>query len=385
MRRSSKPLAAETRASICVVAERPPSVSETFIRDHVERLPADVVFIHGWRPTVGSRPVLSLARRVLYKLARIFLRHRLEREITAGYSKAFRDSGAKAVLAEYGPSAGPTLDACRSLGLPLVVHFHGYDTSMRSVLDENAQAYSAVFRYAAAVIAVSREMERKLIAMGAPAEKVHYNPYGIDCRQFAGAEPASASPVFLAVGRFVEKKGPQLTIQAFARVHREHPEARLRIIGDGPLLAECRALAQQLGVVDAVTFLGPQPRSVVREEMRLARCFVQHSLEAASGDSEGTPVAVLEAGASGLPVVSTRHGGIPDVVIEGKTGLLVDERDVDGMATEMLRMIEKPELAARMGEAARRRIETTFSQDRSLGRLWSIIESCIEGGPVRPS
>jgi len=219
-------------------------------------------------------------------------------------------------------------------------------------------------------------MERKLISLGAPRGKVHYNPYGIDCHQFGGANPLKAPPAFVAVGRFVEKKAPQLTLKAFAGVHRMVPEARLRMIGDGPLLEECRALAAELGINDAVTFLGAQAHEVVQEEMRVARCFVQHSVEAHNGDSEGTPVGILEAGASGLPVVSTCHAGIPDVVIEGETGFLVDERDIEEMQKKMLRLAQDPELGGRMGRSARQHIETNFSQGHSIGRLWSIIERC---------
>jgi glycosyltransferase involved in cell wall biosynthesis len=111
--------------------------------------------------------------------------------------------------------------------------------------------------------------------------------------------------------------------------------------------------------------------------MRRARGFVQHSVEAESGDCEGTPVGILEAGASGLPVISTRHGGIPEVVVEGETGLLVDEKDVPGMAAHMIRLIREPDLAAQLGLAARRRVEALFTMERSLGQLWSVIRSCV--------
>jgi glycosyltransferase involved in cell wall biosynthesis len=183
----------------------------------------------------------------------------------------------------------------------------------------------------------------------------------------------------LSVGRFVEKKAPQLTIEAFALAHRVDPAARLRMVGDGPLLEKCRELAKQLLPADAVTLLGTQPHAAIEAEMRRARCFVQHSVEAESGDSEGTPVAILEAGASGLPVISTRHGGIPEVIVEGETGFLVDEKDVRGMATQMTRLIRAPALAAQLGLAARRRIETVFTTERSLDHLWSVIRTCVTG------
>jgi glycosyltransferase involved in cell wall biosynthesis len=272
--------------------------------------------------------------------------------------------------------------ACDQVGIPLIVHFHGYDASVYSVLEDHRESYREMFRKSAAIIAVSRAMQRKLISLGAPAEKVHYNPYGINCDEFTGAEPSEAPPNFVAVGRFVEKKAPQLTLRAFAEVHHKFTEARLRMIGDGPLFDECRALARELHVETAVAFLGSQPPDVVRGELRNARCFVQHSVEAANGDCEGTPLGILEAQASGLPVVSTRHAGIPDVVVEGETGFLVAEGDVHGMANAMATLLEEPHLAGKLGASARQRIKLNFSEGLSLKRLMAIIESCIRGQPL---
>jgi glycosyltransferase involved in cell wall biosynthesis len=302
---------------------------------------------------------------------------KLEHETTAAYVKAFGDFGADAVLAEYGTTGAQTVAACRRLGIPLIVHFHGFDASVRSVLEEHAESYPIMFKEAAAIIAVSRAMQRKLISLGAPAEKVHYNPYGIDCEKFGGAAPEKARPVFLAVGRFVEKKAPQLTLRAFAEVLRAEPGAELRMIGDGPLLEESKELARQLEIDRAVSFLGLQPTEVVQREMRAARCFVQHSVEASNGDSEGTPVGIIEAGASGLPVVSTRHAGIPDVVLEGETGFLVDEGDVSTMAQRMIEIARQPELAGRLGANARKHIEEHLSRELTRDRLWGIIHSAI--------
>lgn len=371
------------QTSLCLVTPYVPSVSETFIRAHAEGLPAKVCLVHGWRPMIGEKPVLGWPMRAVYKGWRVLSRGGLERESTAAYMKAIRRARAHAVMAEYGPMGVLVMEACRRTSVPLVVHFHGYDASERAVLAEHAETYPTMFRRAAAIVSVSRAMQRKLVALGAPPEKVHYNPCGIDPREFAGGEPAARPPVFLAVGRFVEKKGPLLTIKAFAEAHRACPESRLRMIGDGPLLDECRELAHALGVDGAVTFLGAQPHGVVREEMRRARCFVQHSLEASNGDSEGTPVGILEAGASALPVVSTRHAGIPDVVIEGRTGFLVEERDTGGMAACMISLARDAELAGRLGQEARQHITRHFSQEQSLGRLWTIISSTIRARGVR--
>lgn len=359
---------------ICVVTPYDPAPSETFIRAHVSGLPASALLVHSWRPSIGDRPVLSFPTRIVHKILRMVWHAGIQREATAAYVKAFKGHGAEAVVAEYGPTGTRVVDACRRLGIPLIVHFHGFDASVRSLLEQYAGAYRTMFGSAAAIVAVSQAMRARLIALGAPAEKVHYNPCGVDCRAFSGASPADAPPVFVSVGRFVDKKAPHLTLAAFAELFGFEPGARLRMIGDGPLLAECRDLAGRLGIGDAVSFLGVQAPDIVQKEMRGARAFVQHSVEAANGDCEGTPVGILEAGASGLPVVSTRHGGIPDVVIEKETGFLVDEGDVSGMAAHMLALVRSPELAGRMGRAARARIEHHFSHERSLSRLWSIIQ-----------
>ena len=370
-------LESRTNRRICVVTPYPPGPSETFIRAHIDYLPANVVHVHGWRPTVEDKPVLSFPERIVYKTWRILLGVGLERETTAAYIRAFKRYRPEAVLAEYGTTGVQTFEACRHLGIPLVVHFHGFDASERATLQEHATTYPALFAGAAAVIAVSRAMQRQLVSLGASPQNVHYNPCGVNCEEFKGADPARVAPIFLAVGRFVEKKAPQLTLRAFAEVQREIPVSRLRMIGDGSLLPQCRALAKELGIDEFVTFFGTQDKSFVQKEMQKARCFVQHSVTAPSGDSEGTPVGVLEAGASGLPVVSTRHGGIPDVVIEGETGFLVDENDVGGMAERMMRIATSPNLAGTLGQRARKNIQDNFSSERSLGQLWAIIESAM--------
>jgi colanic acid/amylovoran biosynthesis glycosyltransferase len=362
---------------LCIVTPYETTLTETFIRAHVERLPADVMLVEGWRPAVGGRPVLSRPRVALHRAARLLTGGATEPWTTAAYVEAFRRHRAEVALVEYGDTAVHVYEACRRARVPLVVHFHGYDASEHETLRQNAETYPRMFAAASAVVAVSHAMRRQLIALGAAPEKVHVNHYGVDCERFGGGDPAQAPPTFVAVGRFTPKKAPHLTLAAFAEARRACPGARLRMLGDGPLLAECRALAAELKVEDAVEFLGPRPHEVVREEVRRARAFVQHSVVAENGDSEGTPVSIIEAGATGLPVVSTRHAGIPDVVVEGETGLLVDEGDVKGMAERMARLALDAELAGRMGRAARRRAETHFTMEHSLGNLWKIIESCV--------
>jgi colanic acid/amylovoran biosynthesis glycosyltransferase len=371
-------------ATVYVVAINPRDLDTSFIRPHLERLPAHTVAIHGYLPAVGSHPVLStgVVPRIVRRISRVVRRRPWDEEIVRGYLDAFMDRPA-AVLAEFGPTAVRLVEPCRRAGLPLIAHFHGYDTSVRAVIDEHRDGYRRVFDEAAAIIAVSRAMRTALIDMGAPPQKVHHCPYGVDCSVFTPGAVAQSPPTAVAVGRFVDKKAPHLTILAFAEVYRRNPAARLRMIGDGGLLGSCVDLVSALRLDEAVTFLGHQPHHVIAAEMRAARCFVQHSVQAWNGDSEGTPNTILEAGASGLPVVSTRHAGIPDVVIERLTGWLVNERDVGGMADAIDRLLGDAALAQRMGRAARRHIEESYAIERRLAHLWSIIEGAIAGRPPR--
>jgi len=376
--RRDKPLA--LALTMYVVGVNPRDLESSFIRAHIERLPARTVVIHGFVPTIGTRPVLSdgAVARFARKAQRLIRREPWSEEITQGYLAAFADRPA-VVLAEYGPTGVRVIAACRRSGVPLVVHFHGYDSSVRAVLDEHRETYPRLFEAAAAIIAVSRSMRAALIDLGAPAAKVHYCPYGVDCDDFHPGSPATAPPVALAVGRFVEKKAPQLTILAFARAREANPAATLRMIGDGPLLGACIDMVKALHLEHAVSFLGQQPHDVVRSEMRAARCFVQHSVQALNGDCEGTPNAVLEAGASGLPAVATRHAGIADVVRDGETGFLVDERDVDGMAVGLSRLFSDVALVERMSTAARDHIAREFAIAHRLRALWAVIEDATGG------
>jgi colanic acid/amylovoran biosynthesis glycosyltransferase len=355
---------------------------QPFARAHAERLPCHVSVLHGdwYRPRWlddellrSTKPLPEAARLAHRVVARVRGRDPERDEITSDYTRAFRRARCDAVLVEFGHIAVQAMDSCRALGLPMIVHFHGFDAHSGSILDRYGARYGEMFEQAAALVVVSRTMQDALLALGAPAEKTHYVPYGVDLDRFRGAAPERAPARFLAVGRFVEKKAPLLTLAAFASVWRRYPEARLRMIGDGELLEACRDLACGLGIGDAVEFIGTQPNDVVAAEMRRARGFVQHSLVAADGNSEGMPVAILEAGASGLPVVSTRHAGIPEVVDDGTTGFLVDERDVEGMAERMERLLAEPGLAGELGRSARRRIEAHFSIGSSISRLWEII------------
>ena len=336
-------------AAIAVVAPQHGVQAETFIRAHVERLPASVVAL----TTADIRRGDFAAARTL------------------------RERNVKAVVAEYGPTAVACLQAAAIAGMPLVAYFHGYDAYRHDTLRRYRSAYARLWRDAEAIVAVSHAMEQQLMGLGAPRARLHYNPCGADTMLFHGADPAAAPPTLLSVGRFVDKKAPHLTLLAFGQVVEALPAARLHMIGDGPLRAECQRLVERLGLGRHVVFWGTRSHALVADAMRGARALVQHSLWAPCGDGEGTPVAILEAGAAGLPVIATRHAGIPEVVRDGETGLLVDSGDVPGMAGAMLDLCADAQRAARLGASAQCHIQALHSMEGHIATLWKIIETAI--------
>lgn len=149
----------------------------------------------------------------------------------------------------------------------------------------------------------------------------------------------------------------------------------LRREGIDAVLAAGRALARELRLEAAVSLPGHCPQEAVAAALRTARGFIHPARTSEDGDREGTPVAVLEAAASGLPVVSTRHGGIPDAVLDGETGLLVAEGDEAGTAAAMLRLIDEPRLAGALGARGRAHVERRYAMEDRLAALWRIIEA----------
>jgi len=282
------------------------------------------------------------------------------------------------VLAEYGTVGAMVADACRLANVPLVIHFHGADAHHHATINEYKDWYRRAFQYASTIIGVSNDMINSLHQLGAPQEKLVWNPYGINTDRFAPAhEEAALNSTFLFVGRFVSKKSPQTTIRAFYEVSKRYPESRLVMAGGGPLLEESKALSQELGIDHKVNFAGVLPSEQISVLLTQSCCFVQHSVTPPDGDMEGTPNTILEAAAAGLPVVSTRHAGIKEAVIDGKTGYLVDEYDTAAMTDSMMKILASPAAAMAMGQEGRKHILQHYALPDRIARLNSILEEAI--------
>ena len=373
---------AQRERILCVISPQENAYSQTFVRAHKDYLPAKIKSLYAKDyenfsdesgPLVRPEPASRLGRALLrrsFKLDPQFFQQR-------ALARFLEQNKVDAILAEFGPTATLVMDACAKMNVPLIAHFHGFDAYRQRTLETYGRRYPELFEIAGAIVAVSRDMQAQLIKLGAPADKVHYNSCGVEPSVFKGADPLHSPPTFVAVGRFVNKKAPHLTLLAFKAVLEKYPDARLVMIGDGPLWEACRQMTVSLGLSGAVELQGVRSQAEVAAAMQQARAFVQHSITTHDGDSEGTPVAVLEAGASGLAVISTKHAGIKDAVINDKTGFLVAEGDINAMAEYMTRLAKDPQLAADLGKAGREWVSSEYSMEKSINRLWSIIEGAI--------
>jgi glycosyltransferase involved in cell wall biosynthesis len=172
----------------------------------------------------------------------------------------------------------------------------------------------------------------------------------------------------------VAKKAPMLTLEAFRRALLNNPRMRLDFVGEGDLLDEAIQFVHAHELNDKVKLHGGQPNSVVQEFMKNADIFLQHSrTDPVTGDEEGLPVAILEAMANGLPVVSTRHAGIPEAVVEGVTGYLVDEGDVEAMASHIVLLANNYELRAHFGRSGWQRAQRHFSWKNEKTQLFKVL------------
>jgi glycosyltransferase involved in cell wall biosynthesis len=213
--------------------------------------------------------------------------------------------------------------------------------------------------------------------LGAPEEKIHLIRCGCDTNLFISCKPSSNEELFVAVGRLVDKKAPYLTILAFHEISKKFKNAKLLLIGKGVLEESCHRLVHALGLDNSVTLKGECSIDEVAATMRKARAFLQHSITPRTGphkgDSEGTPVSIIEAMATGLPVIATKHAGISEIINHNKTGFLVEEGDVKGMAYQMERILKEPDIADRVGKAAALFVKENFSLKNSGEKLKNLL------------
>ncbi|SEB09587.1 Glycosyltransferase involved in cell wall bisynthesis [Chitinophaga terrae (ex Kim and Jung 2007)] len=363
---------------LCIASPNLAAYSETFIRDQINYLQPDFLIYHGNYPVKSKAGDWKLSFPFNVTLIRGIVRRIFPRLFHISYTNSLAAYLVKhkvgILLANYGPVGVSVVDACQKAGVRLIVHFHGFDAYAFGTIAKYQHAYKNMFSVAERIVAVSTEMREELIKLGAAPGKVVFIPYGINQEKFTSTDPAANGPLLVNIGRFTPKKAPDLLIKAFRIVKDAVPDARLVMVGEGELFEEAKTLAASLHLSDDITFTGVQTSEQIVTLLHQARIYVQHSLRPASGDSEGTPVSILEACACGLPVVSTRHAGIKDAVINGQTGWLVAEGDYKGMAEKIIELLKDPATCRRMGEASRKWMAEAYDFKSQMKKLEEFIK-----------
>lgn len=284
------------------------------------------------------------------------------------------------IHAHFAPDGLLALPLAEALGVPLVTTLHGYDVSRsrRRMLGSGRLSWMRYALFAGRLarrgnlfLAVSEALRSKALAAGYPAERTitHYN--GVDRAAFRRASDRPEPGLILHVGRLVEKKGTAILIRALAAARERQPEARLVVLGEGPLRPRLEAQAAAHGLAHAVSFLGSRPPEDVAAWMARAWLLAAPSLTAGDGDAEGLPTVVVEAAAAGLPVIGSDHSGIPEAIVDGETGFLVPEGQVEPLAARIGELLGARGLRASMGKAARAMAAEKFDSARQMAILES--------------
>jgi glycosyltransferase involved in cell wall biosynthesis len=280
--------------------------------------------------------------------------------------------------------------------LPLVISLHGSDVYVAERHGLARRAARAAFSHAAWVTACSADLRDRAVALGMTLERSDVLPYGVDTTRFAPSSEARLAtrqrmgiggdaPLVFTAGRLVRKKGFEYLIDAAARLAPKWPAMRVVIAGGGDLADELKGRARDAGVAHTVQFLGAIAQSEMPAWLSAADVVAVPSVRDDSGNVDGLPNVVLEALASATPLVTTPAGGIGSVVEDGRTALLVPERDADALASALATLLADGELRARIGQAARREVCERYTWEQYAARLEAIYDRAVSRVAAKPA
>jgi colanic acid/amylovoran biosynthesis glycosyltransferase len=267
--------------------------------------------------------------------------------------------------------------------LPCVVSFHGMDIQPREDRPGYVETLKTMLQFLPLVLARSHSLKDRLIDLGCPAEKIRINRTGIPMHAFPVVDrafPADGKWRFVQACRLIEKKGLDVALKSFADFVKLYPEAHFTIAGEGPLKESLELLVRELGIEKNVTFAGFLSEAQLCALYHSSHAFLHPSQMTADQNQEGIPNSMLEAMATGLPVLATYHGGIPEAVRDNETGLLVEERDGDRLLDNMKRLALEDGLWQRVGAAAAADVRENFEHSAQIAKLEAIYDEAIRLG-----
>ena len=373
-------------------------LSETFIKEQilalknwravlvghrlVNQLPLDSLDVR----IVGPQQRSNLANGLLWKARRAL------GIVPPGITRGLKAENPQLIHAHFGMDALDAWPLARALNLPMLVTLHGYDINTHRDWWEAGNAGFLMRFYPRLLlrlaqqprvrfIAVSEALRQRAIESGIPGDKIAVNYIGIDTRKFVpgAVQIAKRPPHILFVGRLVEKKGCQYLIEAMAAVQQAVPAAQLIVVGDGPLRHDLERAAKKIGI--RATFRGAQSSMQVNRELDAARVFCLPRVKAKNGDSEGFGLVLLEAQASGVPVVTSALGGATEGIREGVTGYSFAEGDVAALARTLISLLKEDKILVHMAEQGPQFVASEFDLTHCTKQLEILYDMVCPGPP----
>src|SRR5213595_2206969 len=346
--------------------------AERFPFDRIEIIPKRRanLLLHGWLKFVERRPP------IVYRGEYQTLDSLLERH------------GVDLMHIYFGHTGVHLLPFIEQWDKPCVVSFHGADVAVKEDIAHYPAKLRRLFEVVPLVFARSQSLADRLSEFGCPPEKLRINRTGVPLDEFPFVDrqaPTDGHWRVMQACRLIPKKGVATSLRAFAIFKKDHPRAKFYIAGKGPLQPELEMLAAGLGIFKDVHFVGFLSQSKLLKLYASSHLLLHPSETLPNQDQEGVPNSVLEAMATGLPVVATRHGGIPEAVDDGRNGLLLPEEDHVGLAYAMEQMTRSHGLLREMGLRPRSMIVDRFAQEAQIDQLESFYEEAIRmNGAAEP-
>lgn len=329
---------------------------------------------------------VSLIQRISNKIRRILTNKYVlqNKKHLVLWKEHLKQHKCKLIHAHFGPNGIKILPLAKELNIPFIITFHGYDISKLLRIPSYVCQLRKLFEGAQMIIVVSEKMRKDAISLGCPEDKVVCHYIGIPVDEFREKEIKDRNGAIrlLQVSNFAEKKGHKYTIESFNEIIKKGISAHLIFVGDGPTRKDCQILVNKLGLNNYVLFMGEKPMGEISKIMNESDIFVHHSVTARDGDQEGIPTVIMEAMACSLPIISTYHSGIPELVINEKSGFLVEEKSVTGMVNKMETLCKKKDLRISMGRFGRKYVRERFNMNIQNKKLKDLYSKAIEWSSV---
>lgn len=284
----------------------------------------------------------------------------------------------KVIHAHFGQDGYLMVPTARHRRLPLVVSFYGKDVTQLPALWIWRYRYRSVANGTTIVIAASNTMKRQLASLGFDSSRIRVVRFGLDFRQYEFLPAGRSRNKLMMIGRFVEKKGMEYGVRAVALLVERFPEISMDIFGEGEGEAKLRQLVNELGLEQRVTIRGFVPTDEVGELMRRYDVLVVPSVTAKNNDQEGLPNVIIEGMASGVAVVASRHAAIPEIVLDGDTGFLSDEREPESIAAGIAQLLNDDELRRRIVEKARSFVHDEHDINNTVRQIETIYDEAAQ-------